>query len=475
MPTYTNRLKLSNPASGECQWDDDWWRNQYIKDALSGQDLQDNSIISGGVLSSPSGLNIDISAVVGSIAGVEYSDPGGTLVLNAAAPDEEQMNWVYMDDIGDIVVSATPITDTDFALIGMVDTDTTSVVRYSDLRRIKAVIVHPDLPGGVIENDCINGIFQIWERATTQTSSGFGSDDRFDNLHVGSTKTHSQQSFTIGQTDVPGNPEFYSRTVVTSSAGSTNFVKKAHKVLDVRKYSGQKVLVKFHAKADTAKNIALEGVQNFGTSGSSTIFGISAQKIALTTSWAKYVAFVDFPSISTKTVGTFSFSGLFFWFDAGSNFDTNTDTLGQQSGTFELSEIEIYVADEEYPVRRRTAKEELALCLPYYNQIVGPGSAAGCRLAAGYVSNPTASYNHFVSPLPMVGTPSLIVSNPNHFSIYSSVIAVCHSVTLGGAQANNKHFYIFGGAETGSGLTAGFGCHLGNSSTSAILALSAEL
>ena len=75
-----------------------------------------------------------------------------------------------------------------------------------------------DITGSAMmfRNKLINGNFEIWQRATSQTSAGYGSADRWDNTHIGSTKTASRQSFTNGQTDVPGNPKYFHRTVVTS-------------------------------------------------------------------------------------------------------------------------------------------------------------------------------------------------------------------------------------------------------------------
>ena len=83
-----------------------------------------------------------------------------------------------------------------------------------------------------VENDCINGTFEIWQRGITQTTnSGYYSDDRWSNTHAASTKVHTKESFTAGQTVVPGNPKYYSKTVVTSVAASFGFVIKSHKIL----------------------------------------------------------------------------------------------------------------------------------------------------------------------------------------------------------------------------------------------------
>lgn len=400
MGTFTNKLGLSNPTPGACNWDVDWYRNQFIKDALSAQNLLDNYIVSGGVLSSPSGLNIDMSEAISVIAGNQYTTSGGTLSLNAADPDEELTNWIYINDSGNVVVSDSPITVGNFALIGIVDTDTTSVLRQFDLRRIKL-----SQPVNLIENDCINGTFDNWQRGTSQTSSGYDSDDRFTNLHSGSSKTHSRQNFAAGQTVVPGNPKYYSRTVVSSTSGSGDYVRKEQRILDVRKYSGKTVCLKFHGKVDTTKNIAVEVVQNFGSGGSAEVNSIGAQKIQLTTGFTKNFVFIDIPSISGKTIGTNSYTAFVFWFDAGTSFDSRTNSLGPQSGTFELSEIEIYESNIELPVRRRSEEEELALCQRYFIEYNGGVFSGGWQY---YTTSGTGFDAGSISfPYQMIQTPSI--------------------------------------------------------------------
>ena len=109
---------------------------------------------------------------------------------------------------------------------------------------------------------------KVLAERTSQTSSGYGSDDRWINEHAGSTKTVSRQTFTVGQTDVPGNPKFWSRTVVSSVAGASNFVVKSQKIESVATLSGQTVALSFWAKADATKNMAVEFTQNFGSGGS---------------------------------------------------------------------------------------------------------------------------------------------------------------------------------------------------------------
>lgn len=219
-------------------------------------------------------------------------------------------------------------------------------------------------------NKLINGGFDIWQRGTSQTSSGYGSDDRWLNLNNGSTKTASQQAFALGQTEVPGNPKYFSRTVVSSVAGIGNSVTKHQKMESVNTLAGQTATLSFWAKADAPKNMAVEFYQEFGSGGSpsSAVSGISVTTIALTTAWKYYTVTVNIPSISGKTIGTNNNDNLqiVFWFDAGSNFNARTNSLGNQSGTFDIAQVQLEAGPVATPFEHRPYGLELSLAQRYF-------------------------------------------------------------------------------------------------------------
>ena len=222
----------------------------------------------------------------------------------------------------------------------------------------------------MFRNKIINGNFDIWQRGTSQATGGYGSDDRWNNDNVGSTKTHSRQTFAPGQTDVPGNPTYFSRTTVVSSVvGAANRVLKSQKIEGVHTFAGQTVTLSFWAKADASKNIAIEFAQNFGTGGSpSTVVTFGTNTSALTSSWKKFTITLAIPSISGKAIGTNNDDSLqlFFWFDAGSNFNARTNSLGQQSGTFDIAQIQLEQGGQATAFEQRPIGTELALCQRYF-------------------------------------------------------------------------------------------------------------
>ena len=253
-------------------------------------------------------------------------------------------------------------------------------------------------------NKIINGSFDIWQRGTSQTSSGYGSDDRWRNDHTGSTKTHSQQLFTVGQTEVPGNPRYFSRTVVTSAAGSGNQVNKYQYIEGVRNLAGQTATLSFWAKADANKNMAIEFVQSFGTGGSpsATIVSIGVTTCALTTSWKKFTVTVSIPSISGKTLGSNNDDSLalVFWFDAGSTYNSRTNSLGQQSGTFDIAQVQLEAGSTATAFEQRSPIVETSLCKRYFHTIVFDSVRNSVNVVGSGIQDSSTAGNAFLGMFP---------------------------------------------------------------------------
>lgn len=241
-------------------------------------------------------------------------------------------------------------------------------------------------------NLMINGDFSVWQRGTSQTSSGYGSDDRWRNTSAGSTKVASRQTHTLGSSSPTGNPKYYARTNVTSVAGAGNLVIKEHQIDGVLKTSGETVTLSFWAKADAGKDIAIEFVQDFGSGGSPSaiVTGIGVTTFTLTTGWAKYTATVFIPGVSGKILGANGddFTEVIFWFDAGSNFDSRTNTLGQQSGTFDISSVQLEIGDVATDFEFTHPADQLARCQRYFERI---DIASGGGIATSHNTGATTS------------------------------------------------------------------------------------
>ena len=235
------------------------------------------------------------------------------------------------------------------------------------------------------KNIIVNGNFDIWQRGLSQTADLYGSDDRWQNRNAVSTKIHTQETFALGQTDVPNNPKYYSRTVVTSIPGTLSYSSKLQRIEGVGTASGGAVTISFWAKADVAKDMAIEMKQGFGSGGSpsASINAVVSETITLSTTWQKFVINGNLPSMTGKTLGTSGDAlSLIFWFEAGSNYDDRTNTLGNQSGTFDIAQIQLEKGSVATKFEHRPIGEELSLCQRYYQEftnliISGYGGTAG--------------------------------------------------------------------------------------------------
>lgn len=236
------------------------------------------------------------------------------------------------------------------------------------------------------KNYIINGNFDIWQRGTSQTSSGYGSADRWVNFSIGSTKTTSMQ---ITNKTEPFNSIKFCRTVVSSVAGAGNAVGIQQRIELVNTLHNKTCTLSFYAKADTTKNIAIDFVQYFGSGGtpSAIIEGIAATKIQITSSWAKYTITANIPSIGGKSAGTDGNDSFWvrFWFDAGSDYNTRSNNLGQQSGTFDIAQVQLEEGSVATPFENRPYGLELSLCQRYYQTINTTFSETASTIGANSV------------------------------------------------------------------------------------------
>jgi hypothetical protein len=278
-----------------------------------------------------------------------------------------------------------------------------------------------------MRNAIINGNFDHWQRGTSFTGSEYGAD-RWINARSGTTHTASRQAFTLGQTDVPGEPTYFCRTVVSSVAGAGNFCNLIQRIEDVRSFAGQQVTISFWAKADATKNIAVDLVQSFGTGGSpsAAVTSIGTTKVSIGTTFQKVTITTTLPSISGKTLGSNNDHSLILsiFFDAGSDFNARTDTLGQQSGTFEIAQVQVEPGPVDTPFERRPIGVEFSLCERYYE--VGNLSLFSGNVTSGNAYNSVVKYSTGKR-----ATPSVVLTNEANANFSTTVGTVESPATTG--------------------------------------------
>jgi len=248
---------------------------------------------------------------------------------------------------------------------------------------------------GQRKNYLINGNFDSWQYGTSQTTSAYGSDDRFWNAHVVVSKTHSR----IYRTDTEAalfNATYFSRTVVVDAVGADAVCIKRQHVENVTVLAGKTVTLTFWAKADSNKNIAVSFSQKFGTGGSPStlVQGIGAQLVALTTTWQKKTITVTIPSIVGKTLGTegvhTSSTSISFFFNSGGTWLADSANLGQQSGTFDIAQVKLEdgsVATDGWHPYDGEFGGEVQACQRYYETIEVSCFTAGITTYAYFKSN----------------------------------------------------------------------------------------
>jgi len=199
----------------------------------------------------------------------------------------------------------------------------------------------------------------------------------------------------LGQTDVPNNPKYYLRLVNTTNSSAGDFIYFEQRIEDVRTFQGETVTVSFWAKADAAKDFALEPYQFFGTGGSpSAAVPITPQTITLSTTWTKYTKTFSIPSITGKTLGTDSNSswiGFFFWLDAGSDWTSRSGSLGNQSGTFDFAQIQVETGATATDFETEALAITVEKCQRYFVKlgVAGSGYPDGTNQSARAVATVT--------------------------------------------------------------------------------------
>lgn len=192
------------------------------------------------------------------------------------------------------------------------------------------------------KNLIVDGRFDFWYEGITQTAvNGYGSDTMWFNQFNASTRTHSQGNFALGQTDVPGNPKYFSSTVVTSASISASYVIKRQKIEDLSQFSGRTITTSFWARTTGAdKNISIIKLLDYGPGGSQGEF-LSPDVVTLTNNWQKFTITKTIPDMTGKTLSTGNHLGLDFWFEAGSDYNSVTGGIGNQSGTFDIAMVQL--------------------------------------------------------------------------------------------------------------------------------------
>lgn len=251
-----------------------------------------------------------------------------------------------------------------------------------------------------LRNKILNGDFRIWQRGTSVAVAASGDFSGADRWRVGydgsgATRTLSRQAFAPGQTDVPGEPEFFHRFEQSAAGSGGSINRLLTRIENVRTLAGRRATLSFHAKADASRTLGLHVAQRFGSGGSSevSIEGAPAS-VSLTTAWARFEIGFDIPSISGKTVGADSFLQIDFRMPVDETF------------AIDLANIQLEAGLVATPFEERPLGLELALCQRYYE--AGDGLGA---LWAGSAVNGSTYYVGTTFRVEKRASPTVLLTN----------------------------------------------------------------
>ena len=276
-----------------------------------------------------------------------------------------------------------------------------------------------------IKSFLINGNFDIWQRGVSFVGvNAVYTSDRWLSNDGDGAATVTQESFTVGQTTVSNEPEFFLRHNQTSASTVINAV-LSQRIEGVRTFAGNKTTLSVFLKAGSSKTFAVDVQQNFGTGGSpSAIVTTASQNVAVTTSFQKFELVFDIASISGKTIGSDGNDYLSVRIKEESSFSTFTLDVAQ----IQYEQGTIATDFEDRPIA-----EELELARRYFERqsasIVNANFGVGAFSGVGALQ---VSYFYLVEKRVI---PSIAFSAIGDFRIENKAVnTVCTSFTVTAAQ-----------------------------------------
>jgi hypothetical protein len=339
------------------------------------------------------------------------------------------------------------------------------------------------------KNKLINGEFKHWQRrnagvsagtitvATGGTTLAYLADRWFMQVAGTSASTvYSRQSFTVGQTDVPGDPFYYAQSAISNGGDATNGrIHLSQCIEDVREIANKTVTISFYAAiASGTANVAVELTQNFGASGTAANVDTYVGTAALTTTWTKFTFTVAVPSVSGKIIGTEGthFTALTFWMSAGSAFDVRTNTLGIQSGTFTFSQVQLETGSLATTFESRHIASEILLCQRYCKLLTN--GETGQQISFGVNASATAVAHSLIIPLSMRVSPSFTSPDHTKFSAWNGASSYACTASTIAIDSISKDVSCIKLTATIATATAQAFTHLRTNATSAFAYIEAD-
>ena len=236
-----------------------------------------------------------------------------------------------------------------------------------------------DTPNLGRRNILINGAFQYWQRGTSFSANGYGSD-RW-KLYAPGGHAYARSTDTP---DSPNNFEFSASVGGSGDAtGLTQFVESKN-AKHIPSSGTTKVILSFYLKhttnSGTAKITSVVGTMDSAdNSGAST--NRSTQNHNTTTSWARY---------------THEMTGADLTAAVTNGLVVTIKHNGSGTTAFLLTGCQLEISDSVTSFEHRSYGEELALCQRYYIDTRSGGSSyGGCSMTRSVYANKAYGFTAF--------------------------------------------------------------------------------
>ena len=341
-----------------------------------------------------------------------------------------------------------------------------------------------------------NGAMRISQRATTSTSDGYQTCDRWRGQFGEGAMTQSQQSLSSG---APYNEGFryFMRLQNTTATTANNSYRNYQQRIEAQDVatcgwdhtsSSSYITLSFWVRSSVGQEY-----QAFVRTADGTERVYSFPFTLAADTWTKITETV--PGNSSNQIDNdnghgFSIAIIAYYgtdFTGASNADrtwrnrTNsgdyipdmTSTWSSTTNaTFDLTGVQLETGSVATPFEHRSYADDLARCQRYYYKLIAD---TGDTFANGYNQNTTATRNILHFPVTMRVAPTALEQTgtaANYRVLHGTTVTACSAVpTLNASTVNTGEVQ----ATTASGLTAGQGNALESNSSGTYLAFTAEL
>ena len=304
----------------------------------------------------------------GSADAITFDPNGGAVLAGVTTVSTVKVgSGVTISSDGDVFT--TGITTSSTVIVGSGVTISESGIEASGIGITCANINGTQIGGR--RNFFINGAMQVAQRATSSTSGGYVSLDRWYVNLSGGSATFSQE--TNSNPSETGGIQKYARYNVSTSSDYTHI---RQRIEDVTSVPAGTVIISFYAKGTAPSGgLYASTEQSFGSGGSSSVDGTPVLVTSsLTSSWVRYTAQITVGSVDGKTIGAGSYFGV---------------AIGQYSNTggtaydLNITGVQLEVGTQATAFEHRSFAEELTLCQRYYE---GVYMSDGTALMKSYLS-----------------------------------------------------------------------------------------